>query len=302
MNIKATNTLKKLNRINPTETNKDYDDFVLLFPDNAEIEYLSNSTIKTAGLGEKIDNRQKDLLQMIEIINPLELDYKKKNILMPRTYAESLSPIPQHISVQAIILSKIKEKDIKNIIDLVQNTNYGRTEYDKIWIEDNSPEDLINKDTILYIMNRRVGGWDGSYDRPVIELLGAGGHLPVVFEGNSFFSSIPKQSIEREIREEIGITIKETEIDLVGGFHNKVSNELVMLCVIYIDSSEIINIQKKSINNIQEDTDGIYIGRFREVINMYLQNASPFAGGESAKESNFPNQFALMNRVFDYLR
>jgi predicted NUDIX family phosphoesterase len=302
MNTKATGTLKGLKRVNPSEINKDFSELVLLFPDNAEIEYLSDNTIKTSGLGEKLDKKQKDLLQMIEIINPLELEYKKKNVLMPRTYAESLSPIPQHISVQAIILSKIKEKDIESIVDLIQKTDYGRTDYDKIWIEDTNPADVIKEDSILYLMNRRIGGWDGSYERPVIELLGAGGHLPTLFEGNSFVSSIPKQSIERELKEEIGATIKESDIDLVGGFHNKVSNELVMLCIIYVDSSEIVNIQKKSLNNVQEDTDGIYIGRFEEVMDMYLQNASSFAGGEAAKASNFPNQKELMNRVYTYLR
>jgi hypothetical protein len=301
MNAKATCLLKSLERINPSEINKDFENLVLLFPDSAEIEYLSNNTLKTSGLGEKLDKKQRDLLQMIEIRNPLKLEYKKKKILMPRTYAESLSIIPQHISVQAILLSKIKEKDVEAIIDLIKHTDYGRTDYDKIWVEDTLPEEVIKQDTILYLMNRRIGGWDGSYERPVIELLGAGGHLPAIFDGNSFSSSPPKHSIEREIKEEIGLAISENDIDLVGGFHNQVSNELVILCIVYVDSSEIVNIQKKSLNNILEDTDGIYIGRFKEVMDIYLQDASAFAGGEAAKKSNFPNQQELMNQVYNHI-
>ena len=32
----------------------------------------------------------------------------------------------------------------------------------------------------IFIFNRRVGGWDGSPERPVVEFLGAGGHVPSI--------------------------------------------------------------------------------------------------------------------------
>lgn len=53
--------------------------------------------------------------------------------------------------------------------------------------------------------------------------------------------------------------------------------------------------------NIEEDLAGIYIGYFDEIISMYLEDASSFAGGNKAKPSNFPSQNVLMEKVKTYL-
>lgn len=300
-NIQATNFLNSLKRITPDEINNNFGEDVLLLPQSATIEYLENCKVKTTGINQKVDLKSRDLLRMVHIYDALNIGYEDTNIIMPRTYAESLSPIPQHISVQCILLSKVKETDVNDIMELSKTTIYGKTFYDNFWIDTERIEDVLKPDTVLYIMNRRIGGWDGTPDRPVIELLGAGGHLPLIWQNDKFVSQTPIRNILNEIQEEVGLTLEENQIEIFGGFHNETSNELVILSGVFIDSSDILYMQKYALGNYEQDTDGIYIGRLNNVINNYLDNAEPFAGGEKTKLSNFPAQEQLMKKVYEFI-
>lgn len=42
--------------------------------------------------------------------------------------------------------------------------------------------DSVKPNDILCVYNKRVGEWAGSHDCPVIELLGVGGHLPIIWQ------------------------------------------------------------------------------------------------------------------------
>ena len=271
---------------------------ILLLPDDVKIIMTDDYKIETIGLGLTLDSKKRDLLRIIKINDALKMDFELTNVISPRTYVESLSPIPQHISIQCILLSKVREEDIKTIYDLIENTKYGKTIYDEIWISKKTSYKDIKPNSILYIMNRRVGGWAGSKEKPVIELLGAGGHIGIDDKLKMFD---PIQTVINELNEELGLQVSQPEIKLFGGFHNKTSNELVLLCGAFIPSNQISNIQQYALGNYEQDTDGIYLGILQDVISQYLQDSSPFAGGEKAKKSNFPMQKELMNKVYEYI-
>lgn len=135
--------------------------------------------------------------------------------MSPRTFAESLTPIPQHMSIQCILLTKVQENDIQDIVNLIEKTSYGRTEYDNIWVSKEASYKDIKDGSLLYIMNRRVGGWDGSIERPVIELLGAGGHVGV---DENLVMIAPIDVVISEIREEIGIEIASSQVKVLEDF------------------------------------------------------------------------------------
>ena len=304
MNIKATEVLNSLKRISYNQINNqnDTEEQVLLLPSNVKLEIDENQQIRTIGLGE-LDKKKKDLLNHIKIIDPLNLIYQNTNILMPRTYAESLVPIPEHISVQCLIFATIDYNTAKFFNELNTKNPYGKTYFDKLIItrKDNLK---INEGDIVYVMNRRIGGWDGSIDRPVIELLGAGGHLATYWDSelHCFRSMSFIDNLQREFEEELKIAIAQERFSVFGGFHNKESNELVVLCGAFINGAELVSIFKNSQKNIEEDLAGIYIGYFDEIISMYLEDASSFAGGDKAKDSNFPSQRVLMEKVDAYLK
>ena len=102
----------------------------------------------------------------------------------------------------------------------------------------------------------------------------------------------------KELHEELGILINEKNILIFGGYNNDITHELVVLSGIEISDLYLPHIQEYAIQNIDEDTKGIYLGTFEEVINYYRRNPEPFAGGSKAAPCNFPNQIELMNRVF----
>jgi hypothetical protein len=270
----------------------------LLLPAEVEIFMNNDFKVQTNGLGAKLDGKVRDLLRIVEIVDPIDVKFTQTNVLSPRTYVESLSPIPAHVSVQCILLSRVDTNDVESIIKMIESTSYGRTAYDNIWVSKYGAYTDIKTGTLLYIMNRRVGGWDGSVDRPVIELLGAGGHVGV---DDTLTMLAPIDTVISEIKEEMGINISQSNVQIFGGFHNTTSNELVILCGAFLPSDMITKIQEFAIGNYEQDTDGIYLGFLQDIMSLYLENAAPFAGGEKTKLSNFPSQKTLMAKVFNFI-
>jgi hypothetical protein len=285
-------SLKRIANISEAvHSNYDY----LLLPSNINIEYFQDSRlVKTDGLG--ILDKKKDLIEIIEIIDPLNACYSGKRIFSPRVYLESLVNIPLHITVQGIFFTKPSLEDIPDIHKISNMYNYGKTLYDKFWIGSKNISSITPKDYLI-IMNRRVGGWDGSLVRPVIELLGAGGHIPSVFDGTKFISLTPEETIKKEIYEELKLLDDSYEMKKLGGFYNSVTSELVILYGIILPFSLLLEIQNNSYGNICENIDGLYLGEFNNVIEIYLSNADPFAGGEKSKFTNFPSNKELMNKI-----
>lgn len=74
----------------------------------------------------------------------------------------------------------------------------------------------------------------------------------------------------------------------------------VVLCGIEIKDDELKSLQEYAIQNIDEDTEGIYLGTFPETIDYYRKNPTPFAGGKKAAPYNFPNRKELMERAIKY--
>ena len=303
MNIEATMAIRSLKRImqNGINYQTNLGKQVLLLPSDVDIVIDDNQQVETKGLGA-LDNKKKDLLTHIRIIEPLHLIYENTNVIMPRTYAESLTPIPEHMSVQCLIFANIDHDTANFINETNKNNPYGRVEYDRFVISRNK-NIRVNAGDILYIMNRRVGGWDGSIDHPVIELLGAGGHLATYYDSESVsFKPVDYlANLQREFREELKIDVNKGNLAIFGGFHNRKSNELVVLCGVFINGAEVKSIFENTRNNIKENLAGIYVGYFDEVISMYLEDANSFAGGHAALPTNFPSQEALMKKVAAYL-
>ena len=156
------------------------------------------------------------------------------------------------------------------------------------------------EDDLVCIFNRRIGGWDGSCERPVIELLGAGGHLQTVWDGKlkKFVSLSFEDNLKKEFDEEIGLEINDCDIKCIGGFANTHTQELVIFSCIYIEPEKIPEIQKYAINNLEESTDGIYMGTFKETIEYYKKNPVYFAGGIAAAKTNFPNNEDIMKKIY----
>lgn len=303
-NPEATNYLNNLKRVEKIANDIDsYDTPILLFPHHAELVFTLNSTVETRGLG-RLDLECKDLLTHIKILDPLNVEYLETNVLMPRTYAESLSPIPHHISIQAIVFSRVNKQSLDQVFKLLQDTEYNKTNNDRIWVEDNDPASVMKPGEVIIVMNRRVGGWDGNQDRPVIELLGGGGHLPTIWDKNErrFVQMDPVNAIIKEIKEELRYSLSPDDVKIIGGFQNDVSNELVILCLVFVPFGNILDIQRGALNNLDQNTDGIYLGTLKGVLKRYLENAETYAGGEKAKTSNFPSRPELMNRVYAYLK
>ena len=135
-------------------------------------------------------------------------------------------------------------------------------------------------------------------DRPVIELLGAGGHLQSVWEPQKeqFVSRSVISNLQKEFSEEIGIKLTAKDVNIIGGFINTKTYELVILANIIISPELVPHIQEYAIGNFEEDTDGIYLGSFEETMNSYMIDASYFAGGNAAAITNFPYNDDIMIR------
>lgn len=275
---------------------------VLLFSDKASFVYREDNLIETCGLGRKWDKKIRDLIRVIKIENPLDIKYEQTNILTPLMFAESSENIPWHLNTQGILFTKVRKKTIEWIKEEIEADRYGKHKYDKFWLPFSRAIDDIKEGDIVGIFNRRVAGWDGTHERPVIELLGAGGHLPTVWDSEKecFRELEFKENFQKEFNEELGGNIDKRDIVIFGGYQNDATHELVVLCGIEIENSQVKSLQEYAIKNIDEDTEGIYLGTFPEIIAYYRKNPVPFAGGEKAAPYNFPNRKELMDRVLKW--
>ena len=107
---------------------------------------------------------------------------------------------------------------------------------DCFWLHCSKSTSELNTNDVICIFNRRISGWDGSLDRPVIELLGAGGHLQSVWEpqNKQFVSRSVISNLQKEFSEEIGIKLTAKDVNIIGGFINSKTYELVILANIII--------------------------------------------------------------------
>lgn len=262
-------------------------------PKNAEFIYTNNNMLYMR-TGKDDFVYQKELIQIINIKNESMGEYEFTGVLAPRVFAELQNSIPLHLSTQCIVVAEIKnEYDTAFVKSMISTVRYSENNYDTFWITNN--EFYLGQK--ILIMNRRIGGWDGSPERPVIELLGAGGHVPCMWDGKKFSQIGLIQNLQKEFLEELKFKVSESSFIYLGGFHNKISNELVLLYCVNINISDLQDIQNNALNNQKENISGIYLGDFEAVINMYLKDATYFAGGEKAKSTNFPTQNNLMTRI-----
>lgn len=271
---------------------------VMFLPEGVDIEFDDESQkVKTNGLGP-LDKYKKDLIEIVVIENVLDARYTGLGVYMPRTLAEGLPVIPTHVTAQAVFFTVAEANTGVDIRRLKDRFVYDIVQHDQLWIEPVPPES-ISEGEILIVMNRRVGGWDGSVSSPVIELLCAGGHVPVYWdnETNNFKSALPQEALTREIKEEVGLQEKDFDLIFLGGFHNSVTSELVVLYGAFVDWQIVMKMQANSYGNLSENIHGLYIGSFDSVIRRYTDDARSFAGGERAKATNFPLQAELMTRV-----
>lgn len=294
----ATDKLNSLKRIGFEQIGDSYDEDVLLYTDGIKLLYKEDKIYQEDG------KKLKDLLRVIKITDPLNIQYESTNILSPRVYAEKQIGIPQHISVQSLFFHRLSKENLEHLKNIILSTEYNKTVYDNMWIGYQRVIDSLKDNDLIYLMNRRVGGWDGSLERPVIELLCGGGHLPTIWdEETKLFKTLdPKELLIKEVSEELGISILPEKILELGGFHNEVSNELVILCALFVDYNELIDMINNSKGNTDENIDGIYMGIFDDVMKLYDLNPSFFAGGEKAKSSNFPSNPKLMKKIENILK
>ena len=249
---------------------------VLLFSDKASFTFRSDNLVETNGLGAKWDKKIRDLIRVINI--------------------------PWHLNTQGILFTKVSQKTIEWIKSEIKANRYRKHEFDRFWLPFCKNINEVKEGDVLCVFNRRVAGWDGSHERPVIELLGAGGHLPTIWDSEKeCFKELEfKENFQKEFTEELGGKIDKKDIVIFGGYQNDATHELVVLCGIEIKDEELMSLQEYAIQNIDEDTEGIYLGTFPETIDYYRKNPVPFAGGEKAAPYNFPNRKELMERAIKY--
>ena len=279
--------------------------------DGGEEDYLFNPSgnelyYSSGKIYEKVGdsfNCLKDLLRIIDIEDFDSLRYHETNLLVPRRYAEGRNPILPHRSIQCIMFHKLTDSTLRMVFEYVNNSSYGKGKYDRVWIgNDNSYQNLSAGD-IIYIMNRRVGGWDGSVERPVIELLSAGGHIPEIYnqENGKFETIDDRVLLRKEIMEEMKIEVDDREITVLGDFYNKLSNELVTLCLTELSDWQLGEIMKNTLGNVSENIDGVYLGLFSEVLEIYKDNPEWFAGGVIGSETNFTRNYQLVEKINNYI-
>lgn len=297
MNHSIINNLK---RVNSVQEGRTYEEDVLLLPEEIGLTIDDNCNVQTHGLSEALDKRHKDLMRIIEIKDPFRMEYEETNVLSPLVYIhEQKEDMPWHITTQGFLLTKLHEDTLAWIKEENAKHAYGKHDVDEFYLPFSKDIESVKANDLVCVFNRRVKGWDGSVDRPVIELLGAGGHLPSVWdeEAGRFKTLSIKENLLKEFQEEIGVTVSEENITVIGGFQNDSSHELVILCGVYVEDSKLKVMQDYAIGNVEEDTDGIYIGTFEETIAYYKKRPEPFAGGAKAAPYNFPNRDELMDLV-----
>ncbi len=300
--MNAANTyLHNLSRVTKLESSKNTDQDVFFFCDGCDFYFREDNLIQIQGLGDKFDKKAKDLIRVIEIVNPLQIKYKKTNILTPLIYAESLSFVPWHLNTQGILFVKATLDILQWIKNENQKNIYGKHPFDQLWLPFCKNIEKVYAGDVLCIFNRRVAGWDGSHERPVIELLGVGGHVPTVWDKKRacFRELTIKENFQKEFREELGNDIQQQNIIVFGGYQNDLTHELVVLCGIEVRGEELMSMQKYAYQNIDDNTAGIYLGTFQETIEYYRKNPEPFAGGSKAAPYNFPNRVELMEKLLN---
>lgn len=292
--------IPQISKVEDAKRFKDKD--VFLFSDKARFVYRDDNLVETFGLGDRYDKKLRDLIRVINVTDALNIKYERTNILTPLMFAEISNNIPWHLNTQGILFTKISEESLDWIKREIQADKYGKHRFDKFWLPFCKNIDDVKPGEVLCIFNRRVAGWDGSHERPVIELLGAGGHVPTVWDSEQgcFRELDFKENFQKEYIEELGGKINKEDIVIFGGYQNDVTHELVVLCGIEIKEKDLISLQEYAIQNIDEDTEGIYIGTFAETIEYYQKNPVPFAGGKEAAPYNFPNRKELMERAIKY--
>ncbi|MBQ7646455.1 MAG: hypothetical protein IJS94_04225, partial [Clostridia bacterium] len=203
---------------------------------------------------------------------------------------------------QAILYTQVTKSLIEWIKKINNTVKYGKHPMDNFWLLCNRAIGEIKEGDYVCIFNRRVGGWDGSIDRPVIELLGAGGHLPSIWDSSKkqFRTLTIEENLQKEAEEELHLVFKKEKIHVFGGYNNSVTHELVILAGIEVPAESLPDIQSFAINNIEQDTMGLYLGTFSEVMEYYRYNPEYFAGGKKAAPTNFPFCKELMNIVEAY--
>ena len=301
INKSATDYLRSLKRVSSVEEGKLYKEDVLLLPRNIDILVEENSNVRTVGLDSISDKKSKDLLRIVQVENAEQVKYTELNVLSPSVYVHLLQEKPWHITTQGFLITRINSdirRYIKTELDRTQ-VHYCKHKMDRFWLPCSKAIEQTTDNDLVCIFNRRVSGWDGSLDRPVIELLGAGGHLQSVWDKKEkkFRNRTFSDNLMKEFDEEIGLEISENDIQRIGGFKNEKTQELVVFSCLYIDSMKIPEIQKYALDNLAEDTDGIYLGTFKETINYYRDNPSFFAGGEKAAKTNFPNNDFIVDGI-----
>lgn len=297
----ATDYLRSLKRVSSVEEGNLYEEDVLLLPEYIDITVEENSNVRTIGFDRSKDIKAKDLLRIIQVQDAERMEYTELNILSPSVYVHSLQEKPWHITTQGFLITRINA-DIRKYIKVElerSREHYCKHAMDYLWLPCSKPIEQTTDDDLVCIFNRRISGWDGSLDRPVIELLGAGGHLQSLWDEKErkFKNRTFSDNLMKEFDEEIGLEISDNDIWCIGGFKNEKTQELVIFSCIYIDCMNIPEIQKYALDNLDEDTDGIYLGTFKETIKYYRENPSFFAGGEKAAKTNFPNNDFIVEGI-----
>jgi hypothetical protein len=290
--------LRGIPRLTTPQGDRKHNEYRLWLPNGVSAFFDPvRQRVTTSGLGA-LDKKQKDLIEIVLVEDAFAARFIGTGVLTPRTYAESLEQIPLHVTTQSILLTIPNNNTINEISAMNKKYNYNATFYDNLWIGGDFP-DHLSQDDVLMILNRRVGGWDGSMERPVIELLGAGGHVPVIWdaERGSLRTLDPKTTLEKEIGEEIGLSNDEFTLHFIGGFINSLTSELVIIYAAIINWDNVCSIQDAAYGNIDENINGIYIGKYRDVMNMYNGDAAPFAGGNAAKTTNFPSNPRIIAEI-----
>ncbi len=297
--------LRSLTRIESIEESLKYKEDVFLLPKTIQYKFLEDNLFELKGISDKWDKKKIDLIRVIQVSDALNIKYQRTNVLTPLAYAESREDILWHLNTQGIFVSKIEHDDILQWIkNESREKNYGRHEFDSFWLPFCGAVEQLQIGDVICIFNRRVAGWDGSAKRPVIELLGAGGHLPVIFDENlnDFRQLSIVENMQKETFEELGIKLSNRDIDSFGGYTNFITHELVALMGVKISDILIPKVQEYAMQNSDGDTKGIYLGFFDTVIDYYRRNPKPFAGGVKAATCNFPNQIQLMKKISTYLK
>ena len=294
--------LESLPRIHRYEEHTDYPGVVYLLPEEIDYEVNEDSTIAAPALSEGSVRKSGDLIRVIVPEDPLKMRYETTNVLTPLMYAESLEDILWHMTTQAIVYTRLTPPLREWIVRSQRRLRYGRHSMDSLWLPCSRPLRDVRDGEYICVHSRRVGGWDGSPERPVIDLLGTGGHLPCVWdpEKKTFRVLSFHENLRKEAMEELGLSVDPESIHLFGGYKNEVTHELVVLAGIEITPRSVPEIETYAVRNTDPDSMGLYLGTFQEVMAFYRRNPEYFAGGKLAAPTNFPFQPELMRVVEGY--